>query len=158
MIILLVQAPRSFIGICHESIFYKHVHRKVPYCHGNTTRILRFSPISSKEGNEPTPVLWYWILKELRTVPSQWSKMKIFTSYYWNFFDFQRNNICIWMGFNRIIHRSFWLLVCLIPSSNRWELCGWSSTIVVVTSSLTRFLIIWFKRGSSRVLLNVPIL
>ena len=56
-IVFLLSHTCNCIRISKISIFYKHVHRKVPYCHKNTTRILRFIPISSKEGNEPTPVL-----------------------------------------------------------------------------------------------------
>ena len=49
--------------------------------------ILRFSSISSKEGNEPTPVLWYWILAELQNHFSlkncSWSKFQtVFTLYH----------------------------------------------------------------------------
>ena len=76
-----------------QFFFYKYGHRKPSIFHENTPHKSRLSPISLKEGNEPIPVLWYWILKELWTIPSQWSKIKIFTSYYCNFFDFQRNNI-----------------------------------------------------------------
>ena len=92
MIVLLVQAHLTFIRIC-KKYFYKHVLRKVPILYEDTPRTGRPSLISLREGNEPIPVLLYSILRELRTIPSQWSKMKIFTSYYCNFFDFQRNNI-----------------------------------------------------------------
>ena len=37
------------------------------------------------------------------------------------------------MGFNCIIHRSFWLFIWSYSSYNRWVLCGWNSTMVVVT-------------------------
>ena len=65
--------------------------------HKNKHCILCHSSISLKEGNEPTPMLWYWILKELRTIPvlenRSGARYKIFTSCRSNFFNSQYNNI-----------------------------------------------------------------
>ena len=67
--ILLVHTPVIVcINILKRICFYKYVHWKVPYCHKNTTCISRFNSISSKEGIKPTPLLLYWILKELWTM------------------------------------------------------------------------------------------
>ena len=50
--------------------------------HGNTTRIiLHLNSISLKEGNATIPVLWYWILKGLQTIPIDCSTVDQNTKY-----------------------------------------------------------------------------
>ena len=56
------------MNVLVKNNFYKHVHRKLSILHDNTPRILHPSSISTKECIAPIPVLWYWILKEPRTV------------------------------------------------------------------------------------------
>ena len=68
MIFLLIVAPQTFINISVNIIFYKHVYRKVPCFLENTPHTIRISSISTKEFIAPISVLWYWILKEPRTV------------------------------------------------------------------------------------------
>ena len=60
----------------------------------NQPNILHLWSISLKEGKEPTPVFWYWILMELLTIPflehCSGAKYKLFASYYCNFCIYNR--------------------------------------------------------------------
>ena len=109
----------------------------------NQPRTSRLGSILLKEGNEPIPVLWYWILRELRTIPvfknSNGSKYKIVPSYCSNFFDFQWNNIPL--GSLSTAHQP-----PVISTTRDLVYIIWSLrtlllkfTMIICTSSFTRF-------------------
>ena len=56
----------------------------MPYCHKNRPHTVCSGSISSDKDNEPTSVLWYWILKELETI----SLKKLTTLFFFVFFRY----------------------------------------------------------------------
>ena len=52
-----------------EKYYFTSSHWKVPYYHKNRLRILCFSSILRNKYNDLIPNLWYWILKEIQTIP-----------------------------------------------------------------------------------------
>ena len=81
---IVIEYTSNFIGNSKTIYFYNNFSRNCLLYSMNTPRRLSLNSISSKECNEPTPVWWCWILKELQTIRLEnhsGAKYKIFTSY-----------------------------------------------------------------------------
>jgi len=146
MIILLVAAPQTFIDISIK-IFYTstsigkcHTAMKI---HPVQFVLPQFYPIKTMRQALCFDIEYWRSYGPFMSNKSQWSKMQ---NIYDNFFNSQYNNIPLrWLSTASTTGHFDVPLLCLYPSSNRWGLCVWSLP--------------WsFKRGSSRVLLNIPIL
>ena len=68
MILLILEAPLILLEFPITYFMQARPSESV-MLYENKPRTVRLSSISLKEGNEPTPVFLYWILKELQPIP-----------------------------------------------------------------------------------------
>ena len=106
LIVLLVVAPQTFLGISRKNIFNKHVHRKLPCCMKiNPIRFVLAQFYSKKAMIQPLCFdIEYWrSYSPFLSWKLQWSKIQniYIVSLYWMLY--RTKNEANSMGFNRII-------------------------------------------------------